>query len=270
MKSFLKLIRPLNCLMAAFAALIGAYLGNITVILPTSLAMASAFLICGGGMVINDYYDRDLDFIHNSDRPIPSGKVSLKAALVFSFLLFSIGIFLSFWINTSVFVLAIVNSLFLVGYAKELQKKVFLSNLIVSFLVASTFVFGGLSVGNFFPSLFLGILAFFANTAREVIKDIEDKIADASKGVQSLPMVLGENKSRMISSGFIIISILLSPLPLVFNVFDIKYAFAVIPCIVVFSYSVYLNEKEEDSSEVQSMIKLGMLLGLVAFLAGSF
>lgn len=271
MRSFLRLIRPLNCGMASLAVLIGAYLGGITTpLLPLYLAIAAAFLISGAGMTINDYYDRDLDFIYNSEKPLPSGKVSLKAALVFTLLLFALGLYFSFWINLKAFALASLNSFLLVAYAKELQRRFVVSNLVISFLVASTFVFGGLAVGNFLPALLLGLLAFFTNTAREIVKDIEDKHADKTSGIRSIPRVLGEEKARDISSVLLIVAVCLSPLPLLFQIFPIKYLFAVILPIAVFLYSVYLMEEDEDPSRVQTMIKLGMILGLIAFLVGAF
>lgn len=270
MKPYLRLLRPLNCGMSALAVLIGAYLGGVISLQPVFLAMAGAFLICGGGMAINDYYDRDIDLIHKSHRPIPSGKVSLKGVLVFTFVLFAIGLYIAFWINIYAFALAVFNVFLLVVYAMELQKKVVLSNAVVSFLVASTFVFGGLTVGNWAPAAMLGLIAFFANMVREILKDVEDRREDALKGIKSIPMVFGEGKARGISSVLVIVSVLLSPLPIIYGVFGLLYGVAVIPCVALFLYTIYLNEKEGDVSRVQKMIKFAMLLGLVAFLIGAF
>lgn len=271
MKSFLRLLRPVNCLMASVAVLIGSYLGGIPgALLPTLLAMASAFLISAEGMVVNDYYDKELDFIYDHDKPLPSGKVSPRQALILTFTFFSIGLYLAFWINLKALLLVSLNSLLLVLYAKELQKRFFISNLIISFLVGSTFLLGGLSVGNYFPALLLGGIAFFANTAREIVKDIEDKSADITKDIKSVPIVLGEDRSRMISSVMVLIAIAISPLPLIFNVFNLRYILFVIPSISVFLYSIYLAEEGEDPSRIQNMHKLGMILGLIAFLGGAF
>ncbi len=271
MKPFLRLIRPINCMMASLAVLIGAYLGGIAgTLAQVAFAMVAAFAISGGGMVINDYYDRKLDSIYDDDRPIPSGDVSPKSASIISLVFFSIGIYLSFWINTYAFTLALVNSVLLMAYAKDLQKRFFLSNLTVSFLVGSTFVFGGLAVSNFTPALLLALMAFSANTAREIIKDLEDKRADATKDIKSVPIVMGKNKARMLSSLFAVAAVLFTPLPLVLGVFGLWYGITVLLSVVVFLKSVYMIEKGDDPSKIQGMLKLGMILGLVAFLAGAF
>ncbi|MFP4045567.1 MAG: UbiA family prenyltransferase [Candidatus Aenigmatarchaeota archaeon] len=271
MKHFIRLIRPLNCGMAALAVLIGAYLGGITgSFFFVLIAMVSAFLICGGGMVINDYYDRELDFIFNSERPLPSGKISLKGALVYAFVLFAIGLYLSFWIGNYALLLAIFNSMLLVIYAKTLQKKFFLSNTTVAFLVGSTFVYGGLAVGDWLTPLLLGILAFFATMAREIIKDIEDRYADSRAGIQSVPITLGEEKSRLVAAVFILIAVLTSPLPYLLNVFSWIYLIAVVPSVLTFLYAGYLSYEDEEPAVIQNLLKIAMVLGLIAFLVGVF
>lgn len=270
MKHFIRLIRPLNCSMAAVAVLIGSYLGGISSFLFVAIAMASAFLICGGGMVVNDYYDREIDFIFNSERPLPSGKITIKGALIFAFVLFATGLYLSFWVNNSAFLLALINSALLILYAKELQKEFFLSNAVVSFLVGSTFLYGGLVTGNWLPSLLLGIMAFFATMTREIVKDIEDRYADTRAGIKSLPIALGEELSRLVSIIFILLAIAASPLPYILNVFNWIYLVVVVPSIVTLLYAAYLCYVEEEADVVQNMIKLAMVLGLVAFLVGVF
>lgn len=270
MKPFLRLLRPLNCLMASVAVLIGAHLGGISGnLVQVIFAMGAAFTVSGGGMVINDYYDRELDSIYDQERPIPSGKVSLKSAIVFSIVLFAIGIYLSLWINPYALGLAALNAVLLVAYAKDLQKRFLVSNLTISFLVGSTFVFGGLATKNFLPSLLLATMAFFANTAREIVKDIEDKKADVTKDIKSVPVVLGAGKARMLSSSFVLAAVLFSPLPILLDVFGLRYGVTVILSVAAFLKSIHMTETGQGPSKVQGMLKLGMILGLVAFLAGA-
>ena len=80
---FLQLIRPLNCTMMAFAVVVGAALVaplNFTVNL--LLGVVTAFSLTAASMVINDYYDREIDAINEPNRPIPRGSVKPKEALV--------------------------------------------------------------------------------------------------------------------------------------------------------------------------------------------
>ncbi len=56
--------------------------------------MASICLYLGG-MVLNDWFDRNLDALERPDRPIPSGRISPKTALVSGILLLIAGISLA-------------------------------------------------------------------------------------------------------------------------------------------------------------------------------
>lgn len=269
MKDYVRLLRPLNCLMTSLAVLIGSYVAGHGLDYPLSLAMVSAFLICGGGMVINDYYDRELDFIFTPEKPIPSGRVTLRGALIFSSLLFVLGIYLSFWVNLHVFAVAAINSLVLYLYARVLQRKFLLSNLTVSFLVGSSFVYGGLVSGNYMAALFLGLIAFFSNTSREIVKDIEDRYEDTKGNINSMPVVLGNEESKRFSSVFLLVAIILSPLPYVLDILNFNYMLAVLPSLLVFGYTLKLLGSEESSpGRIQLFLKIGMLLGLLAFLVG--
>jgi chlorophyll synthase len=42
-------------------------------------------LVCGASQIINDWHDREVDALNEPHRPIPSGRVSEKAALRFAF-----------------------------------------------------------------------------------------------------------------------------------------------------------------------------------------
>ena len=41
-------------------------------------------LVCGTSQVVNDWFDRDVDAINEPQRPIPSGRVSVRAGLAFA------------------------------------------------------------------------------------------------------------------------------------------------------------------------------------------
>ncbi len=41
-------------------------------------------LVCGTSQVVNDWFDRDVDAINEPQRPIPSGRVSVRSGLIFA------------------------------------------------------------------------------------------------------------------------------------------------------------------------------------------
>src|SRR5665648_520811 len=84
---FIRLIRPINCLMMGFAVLVGAVLANPQLAnlnwLNILFGFITGFTFCAAAMVINDYYDRKIDAINEPQRPIPSGTIKPKESLVF-------------------------------------------------------------------------------------------------------------------------------------------------------------------------------------------
>jgi len=63
LSAYFKILRPLNCIISAVAVFIGFSVANSAVqfTIPLLMAMAAAFLICGAGQAINDYYDAKID-----------------------------------------------------------------------------------------------------------------------------------------------------------------------------------------------------------------
>ena len=82
LSAFLRLIRPVNCVMMGFAVIVGASLvsyPNFSTNL--LLGFITSFTLTAASMAINDYYDRDIDAINEPQRPIPSGAISPREAL---------------------------------------------------------------------------------------------------------------------------------------------------------------------------------------------
>ena len=273
MNPHFEIIRPLNCLMAGFAVLIGAMVasgGPFT--LDIYFGLVIAFIIAGAGFIINDYYDFDVDSVNRPHRPLPSGRISLVWAYRYALLLFGAGILLSVLINVYALTIVVCNSLLLYTYARSIKKRGGIEkNLTVSYLVASPFLFGGAVVGNVTPTLFLVLLAGLANTSREIVKDIEDFEGDRLFAM-TLPTKIGFDKSAKLAGGFMLAAILLSPLPYIMGILGRYYLFFVSIANVLFftSFAFSRNITVQNAKRTQRFIKLGMFLALFAFLIGSF
>jgi len=206
--------------MAGVAVIIGAMIASTTFFtMPVLFATLAAFLICGAGNVINDYFDYEVDKINNPTRALPSGKISLSRAYAYSILLFFIGILISYTVNVYALMIAVVNSSLLYLYPWKVKGGGGISkNLVVSYLVASPFLFGGVSAGEtaeWRATLIFVLLAFFANTAREIIKDKlepnNQELVCPSCGSENIVLGFGERKGFKI---FNIIIAILSFFPL--------------------------------------------------------
>lgn len=264
-------MRVNNCIMASIAVAIGASLSSSFDVLNIFIACIVAFLVCGAGNAINDFYDYKIDKISKPYRPLPSGRISLKNAYIFSLILFLLGVLLSLLINLYAFLLALFNSLLLYAYAKKIKRiGGILKNITVSYLVASPFIFGGIAVLNPAVSAILAVLAFLSNVSREIIKDIEDYEGDR-KFIRTLPALYGFKKSAVIASIFLILAVILSPLPYILKLLNENYIKAVILVDILFIYTILSflkNVNKETSIKAQKRIKITMLLALIAFILG--
>jgi geranylgeranylglycerol-phosphate geranylgeranyltransferase len=293
MFGYLEILRPKNCLMAAFAVLIGSFLvlklDLVLVWQPVAFAMGAAFLITGAGNTINDYFDVEADRLNRPDRPIPSGKVSVRGTLVFSVALFLLGIFLAAFTNWLALGIAVFNSLLLIFYSWSLQHKTFFGNFTVAYLTGSTFLFGGAAVGNIQLPLVFGLLAGLATVSREIVKDIEDIEGDKKTFLKKQSMVKKRLMERFIvtDEGVIVkykekagmmtaalslaVAITISPVPYILDLVSFSYLPLVIPADAVFALCITLSAKSKetkDFSRISRFIKYGYFLGLLAFLAG--
>ncbi len=236
------------------------------------LACFVVFIITGAGNAINDYFDHKIDAINKPKRPIPSGKISLKAAGIYSLSLFIIGIVIAFVIGILPGVIALLTSAVLILYAYNLKKMLLIGNVCVSFLTGLTFVFGGVVVGLVATSIFLGFYAFLMTMAREIVKDMEDVEGDKNEGASTLPIIYGMKASSILAASFMIIASVTSPVLYFIGIFNIFYLAPLLVAIVVFlisAVSILKDQSTSNTAKISKRIKIGMGIIFVAFAVGS-
>jgi geranylgeranylglycerol-phosphate geranylgeranyltransferase len=295
MISYIELLRPLNCLMALIGTFIGGFLvfgGNFESVLsmPLGLALISAFLITGAGNAINDYIDLESDKADKPKRPIPSGKVSKNSALILSTAFFIAGISIAGFINWLTFAIALINSALLVVYSHSLQNKILIGNIVIGYLVGSLFLFGGAAMGNIGLPLVLMFLAMLVTISREIVKDIEDMEGDKLGFLKRLTSkILGKVlerfkvteegvKPRYEREKFVCVAVICLGLAIVFSalpyslgILHPSYLIFVVPADLIFLFSIYQltkSKKKTEFSRVSKRLKIGMFLGLIAFILG--
>ncbi len=273
-KHFIELLRPINSMMAAIAVFVGAVVvGGTDIVSLTELHLAiiATFLITGAGMTINDFYDRDIDFLNKRHRPIPSGRIAPKGAFMFSMVLFAVGIYITYFINFYCFNIALVNSFLLFVYSRKFKKILLVGHVFVSYLVASSFILGGLAVnaGGLMPLFTIALISFFSNFSREIIKTIEDMRGDRLGKVKSLPILIGEKSARKIASILIGLTIFFAPLPYLFGYMGNSYMYVVSIGLVLFVFSIIWNQRETPAGKVHKLMKVAMFISLIAFLVGA-
>jgi geranylgeranylglycerol-phosphate geranylgeranyltransferase len=270
LKAFVELVRPINCLMAALGTFIGFAVASSALQLnfPIAIAMAVAFLICGAGMAVNDFFDFEIDKKLKPGKPIASGQVSTKAALVYTAILFLAGNALAFYFLPLVaFVITLIFTIVLVLYSWLLAKAKYVGNFVVASGTAFTLLFGASLVGNFGAVAFLAAAALSANIARELIKDLEDVKADKGFKV-SLPMLVSKKTVKLFVLFYSLVAILLVYIPLWLGLFGNLY-FAILVSIANIGFIVsYVMASRNEFAKAQAISKASMLIALIGFLVG--
>jgi len=300
MLELLDMMRPINCLMGVVAVFIGALLvagqGISGFYAPLGYALFAVFVITGGGNVLNDYVDVEADKVNRPRRAIPSGKVSKRSALAFSVILFLLGIVSAGFINWICFFIAVFNSFVLILYSFLLQHKLLMGNLAIGYLVGSTFLFGGASVGNVsllaIPAILM-VLAMLATIAREIVKDLEDMEGDRKSFLKRITTKVtesigerfgltktgvrikyGERTMIVIAVACLMLAIVFSYLPYYYGLMGMGYVFLVGIADLVFLWCVYSivreRKKRKGYRRVSRRLKIGMFIALIAFIAGVF
>ncbi|MEA5037622.1 1,4-dihydroxy-2-naphthoate octaprenyltransferase [bioreactor metagenome] len=210
-----KIIRPMNAGVSGITAGIAYFIAGGTQPLFAALLFFIVLVICAAGNVLNDYFDLEIDKVNRPDRPIPSGAVTPRGALVWAALLFGAGIIAVCFTNVWCLGVAVLNTVLLIIYAAKFKGIPLLGNLSVAYLSGSIFLFGGFLVGpeSFLVMLPLFAITFFGTLARELLKDAEDIEGDRIGGARTLPMRIGVRRTGVLAVIFVLCAVLFSFVP---------------------------------------------------------
>ena len=292
--NFLKLIRYKNLILILFTQCLihQGFLGGLAI--PRALNHFHFFLlvsatlcIAAAGYIINDIYDIEIDRINKPGKSFIPKIFSEQQAFNFYFILnilgVGLGFYLSYSINLSGFALIFVLiSALLYVYASFLKRIVLISNLLVSALVASSIFiiipFDLLPILNRYPNELANpisvlrdyaIFALLLNFLREIIKDIEDLQGDYNNGIQSLPIILGRERTSKVVSIMGIISIFI----LISYIYKFTYTnviisgyllFAIGGSLLYFSIKAWSADSKKDFSHLSFILKIIMILGILS------
>ncbi len=272
---FLTLIRIPNCLMIGLAVIVAETigLGSLPSLMEAVFGFLTAFLLLAGTMVFNDIQDVQVDRVNSPNRPIPSGQVTVGQAYGLSIVFSALALVSALVLGILTFLTALVALALMAYYNTRGKKTGLLGNAVVSFNVALPFFFGGLAVNSLRPLLFIFfLLAFLANTAREVAKGISDVEGDSSKGVRTIAVTRGPKRAAQLAAAFFVVAILLSFMA---PIFDQKVSLFYYPVVIIadlgFFYSSYrlIHDPAPGTvRKVKTQVLLWMFLGLVGFLLG--
>lgn len=305
MMHFLNLIRWKNLIMIALVQFLIKYAlllpffeshGVTTTLKPFgfTILVIATLLIAAGGYIINDIYDIETDTINRPDKRIIGKHISEKSALTLFIILNVIGVGLGFYLSNGIgksgfSIIFIIASALLYIYSSYLKQLPLIGNIVVSLIVALSLITVGvfellpaitdlnkLAQTTFFEIILdYAIFAFMINLIRELVKDIEDIDGDHKAGMQTLPIILGRNRTNKIVFAFTIIALLTIVYYVVANLFKqievvAYFLILVIAPLIYVSIKLFNAEQKPEYKHISLILKLVMLTGMLSMLLYQF
>ncbi|MBV6510998.1 MAG: 4-hydroxybenzoate octaprenyltransferase [Ignavibacteriaceae bacterium] len=245
-------------------------LGEVPGLLSALSGFFSIFLLSAAILVLNDYFDIESDKINAPHRPIPSGAVTPAEALIWAVVLFVSGIGLSYLMGMIAFATALAVALTGFLYNRKYKKSGLPGNLMVSFSVGMTFIYGGISVGMPFnhTAWFFGLIAALIDLGEEIAADAMDAEGDKLINSKSIAIRYGRPTALRISSVIFASVIVLSAVPFYLGWFAYIYLIPVGIMVLSIAYCtvMLLKSKGDEGRKHIRNLYLGATAGILVCL----
>jgi geranylgeranylglycerol-phosphate geranylgeranyltransferase len=271
---FIRLLRPSNVFITSASVFLSALLagGSIRNMPAMMCAAAAAGLIGGAGMVINDYFDIEIDRINKPDRPLPSGSISKRTALLYYGVLTASGLLLNIPLNSETKVISVAAVVLIFFYSSTLKRTPLFGNLSVGSLTGLAFIYGGAAVGNIERAFIPAVFAFLINVGREIIKDMEDVEGDARLNAQTFPIKFGMVTAGRTATFFLLAVIAATFIPFLTQQYGLRYLIVVcfgVNCVIAYVVvSLWKNRSTVNLHKLSTILKYDMIIGLIALYLG--
>ncbi len=270
----IKINRPVNFLITFFSIYVAGIIcsPNELPVLSALFASLSGALIGAAGNIVNDIFDIEIDKINRPERTLPKKELTVNQAWLLYFLFSAGGIILSLVVNNVVLFIAAISAGVIFLYSWRIKKIPLAGNILVSFMTALAFIYGGAAVGNIRDAFIPAGFAFLVNLIRELVKDMEDVDGDRSNGVITFPIKYGFTNAIRLIIAVTVLLLLFTLVPFIWEIYNIEYFIIVmVPVNVLFVYlikSIKQNTQKENLSKLSKLLKLNMIIGLIAIYVG--
>lgn len=240
-------------------------LGKLPGLQEMLLGFLSVFCVSATSLILNDYFDIEIDRINAPERPLPSGLVTKNEVLALSIAVALLGFIAGFIISPAALLVLIL--VWFVGflYNWRYKRAGLTGNLMVCFSVGMTFIFGGIVVGKPFEILvwFFAVWVMLVDLGEEIAGDAMDLEGDRAAGSHSLAVRLGREKALKVSAVIFLVVVGISFIPFIFGWFGFVY---LIPVLLTDAVIIYATSKLLDAriTNRRKYIRLIYLSGLVA------
>lgn len=187
------------------------------------LVLASTATIAGG-YIINNFYDSEKDLINRPLKSKLDRLVSQNTKLSFYFVLNFLAVIFASYVSFRAVLFFSVYIFMIWFYSHKLKKMPFIGNLTSAVLTITPFFAIFLYYKNFETVIFVhAIFLFLMISMRELTKDLENLKGDLALGYKTIPVVYGEQVSKVMLTVLIVLAVV--PTYLLLFEFEIGYMF---------------------------------------------
>ena len=287
---YLKLIRYQNLLMLAFMQLVFRYLFLAQSYVDLALTdfnyillVIATVCIAAGGYVINNIMDQDTDEIAKPQNRVVGVSISETMAYNWYIGLTIVGVGIGFYLSNVIYKPTFASMFILVAtllymYATSFKQIPVLGNVVVALMLSTSIIIIGLfdilpaiDVDNRFRMkeafdilIHYAIFAFIINLIREIVKDMEDIDGDYQSGINSLPIAIGVQKTKIIVGVLTVISIGILAYYVNSNLFELDYV-VYYAMILIVGPLIYFGVKLLNAATKKEYHHLSLVLKIILF-----
>jgi geranylgeranylglycerol-phosphate geranylgeranyltransferase len=270
----LAILRPHNMLASALAVLAGNVIahgsgGNLLVV-----TAVLAALVTGTGNILNDCFDIEVDRVNKPGRPLPSGRITPRAAVAW-YMIISVAVTTAatMLVPRDVGALIIAWQVALAIYARWCKRWLIVGNVVVAAISSSAFLAGALVAHNAAAALIPGLIAFVFVMCREIVKGAEDVEGDRKGNVSTLSVLMGTPRAGTVAAVLMLVLAALMPVPALTARYRAPYLLVmellVVPVLLSGAMRIASSDDRRAFTLTSRMLKLGMFLGIAAIALGA-
>ncbi|MBN2119046.1 MAG: UbiA family prenyltransferase [Anaerolineales bacterium] len=274
-KGILQIFRPELPFAAGICVVLGGVvaLGGLPSLREIALGFLCGFLLSGSAIVLNDYFDLEVDRVNAPDRPLPAGLLAPAEAILLTAVTALLGLAAACLISVPAFVLCVIFWIIGFLYNWKFKETGVLGNLMVSSSVGITFILGGMAAGEPWNGIVwsFAFMAFFIDLGEELAGDAMDIEGDRKRGSKSIAIVRGRSFALAVSSFFFALAVSISFVPVLFGWLGTTYLLLIfITDILIAGFTIRLlkSKTPEDGRASMRGIYLGATFGVLAAILG--
>ena len=247
------------------------------------LLVIATVCIAAGGYVINNIMDQDTDEIAKPQNRVVGVSISETVAYNWYIGLTIVGVGIGFYLSNVIYKPTFASMFILVAtllymYATSFKQIPVLGNVVVALMLSTSIIIIGLfdilpaiDADNRFRMkeafdilMHYAIFAFIINLIREIVKDMEDMDGDYQSGINTLPIAIGVQKTKIIVGVLTLISIGILAYYVNSNLFELDYV-VYYAMVLIVGPLIYFGVKLVNAVAKKEFYHLSLVLKIILF-----